>query len=290
MGEPNLVPKWPSNLASDTNFSLSSYDRRILAIKFKAVHNCGTHVLPKEKLISTNGPKIKSQSLPFPSLEKKIKLDHNLKLSRIGNKYFIYFVDFMTPETTNIKTDKLVSIDPGVDMFVTYYSPHGECGEIGEDIPYKINKLRKKEKFIKEKFKERRQKVESISSKINNKIVNLIDDFHWKTVHFLIRNFDKILIPRLYVSKCHKKVKDMQREIRHCQFVDRLIYKSSFYAPKEVHEVKEHWTSKTCTNCGNIKRNLGRNKIYKCDKCKIIIGRDLNASRNILLKHLSSIG
>ncbi|RLI46909.1 hypothetical protein DRO61_08650 [Candidatus Bathyarchaeota archaeon] len=75
--------------------------------------------------------------------------------------------------------------------------------------------------------------------------------------------------------------------LRHCQFVDRLIYKSMFYSEKEIYEVKEYWTSKTCTNCGNLNRKFHTGSIYSCGKCGLVIGRDINAVRNILLKHLS---
>ena len=51
-------------------------------------------------------------------------------------------------------------------------------------------------------------------------------------------------------------------------------------------EIKnESYTSKTCTKCGNIKYNLGSNKIYNCSICKISIDRDINGSRNIMLKN-----
>ena len=39
-----------------------------------------------------------------------------------------------------------------------------------------------------------------------------------------------------------------------------------------------------CHNCENLKMNLGSKKIYECDKCKIKIDRDINASINIYKK------
>ena len=41
-------------------------------------------------------------------------------------------------------------------------------------------------------------------------------------------------------------------------------------------------SSKTCSCCGNIKKNLKlKDRIYKCDKCGLEIDRDLNASINL---------
>jgi len=48
---------------------------------------------------------------------------------------------------------------------------------------------------------------------------------------------------------------------------------------------QEYYTLKTCTQYGNIKYNIGRNKIYKCEKCNIIIDRDISAARNIMLRN-----
>jgi putative transposase len=44
----------------------------------------------------------------------------------------------------------------------------------------------------------------------------------------------------------------------------------------------EHYTSKTCSECGNIDHKLGASKIYHCKCCASIMDRDLNASKNIL--------
>ncbi|CAG8833314.1 26403_t:CDS:1, partial [Gigaspora margarita] len=49
----------------------------------------------------------------------------------------------------------------------------------------------------------------------------------------------------------------------------------------------EEYTSKTCGHCEYIKNNLGGNKKFKCDECGLIIDRDVNGARNILLKLLS---
>ena len=40
-------------------------------------------------------------------------------------------------------------------------------------------------------------------------------------------------------------------------------------------------TSKTCSKCSNIHKNLGQNKTYECASCGLSIDRDINASINI---------
>ena len=48
----------------------------------------------------------------------------------------------------------------------------------------------------------------------------------------------------------------------------------------------EDYTSKTCGRCGDINKNLGGNKFFKCNACKLECGRDVNGARNILMKNL----
>ena len=48
----------------------------------------------------------------------------------------------------------------------------------------------------------------------------------------------------------------------------------------------EEYTSKTCTNCGNIHGSLGGAKEYRCSACGIRYDRDGGGSRNIFIKNL----
>jgi len=50
--------------------------------------------------------------------------------------------------------------------------------------------------------------------------------------------------------------------------------------------VNESYTSKTCGRCGNINKELGSSKSYKCSKCHLEIDRDVNGARNIYLKNI----
>ena len=63
----------------------------------------------------------------------------------------------------------------------------------------------------------------------------------------------------------------------------RLIYKA-YVAGKKVFLVPEHHTTKTCSSCGTINHNVGSKEIFECNSCKLITGRDMNASKNMKLK------
>jgi putative transposase len=58
-----------------------------------------------------------------------------------------------------------------------------------------------------------------------------------------------------------------------------------------VHEVPEHYTSKTCGKCGRLHWNLGKSEVFKCPFCGWTMDRDFNGARNIFIMNIeTSIG
>jgi putative transposase len=76
----------------------------------------------------------------------------------------------------------------------------------------------------------------------------------------------------------------------HCKFRERLKHKAREYPNCTVLECSEAYTSKTCTQCGNIDWKLKGGKVYKCKKCRVKLDRDANGARNILLRNLEAYG
>ena len=63
-----------------------------------------------------------------------------------------------------------------------------------------------------------------------------------------------------------------------------MIDKCSTLKDVKVIICTEEYTSKTCTKWGTI-NNVGSSEIYKCKSCKLILDRDINGTRNILIKN-----
>ena len=54
-------------------------------------------------------------------------------------------------------------------------------------------------------------------------------------------------------------------------------------APNTVVADRYYPSSKTCSFCGSVKKNLKlSDRTYICDKCGLIIDRDLNAAINLM--------
>jgi putative transposase len=75
----------------------------------------------------------------------------------------------------------------------------------------------------------------------------------------------------------------------HYKFRQFILHKQKEFPWCNVVITNESYTSKTCGNCGIINDKLGSSKTFKCnnDKCRSEFDRDINGSRNILIKYLT---
>ena len=118
---------------------------------------------------------------------------------------------------------------------------------------------------------------------------NLKTELHNKGVKFLTLNYGKIIIPNLdsqgMSKKFNSKLARSLYNISYSMFMKKLELKCKEY-DIELITRPEYYTSKTCTRCGCIKNGLKlKDRTYECEKCYLKINRDLNASRNIMLRN-----
>jgi putative transposase len=170
-----------------------------------------------------------------------------------------------------------------------------------------------------------RRGILKIKHKINKcyyKIRNMTKDLHNKAANYLCKNYDRILLPEFRtqnmvrnnkkgsgkkrVSKTYtddgdkagkkaltnynkrkrlnKRVKFVLNMLSHYRFRQHLIHKCIEYGC-QLEIVTEEYTSKTCTNCG-IMSDIYTKREKSCSECGYKIDRDMNGSRNILIKNI----
>ena len=148
-----------------------------------------------------------------------MEISHNMRLSKENGEYIIHIPYFTTKEKIKKNcnsTEEVISLDPGIRTFLSYYSPKGEIGSIGNDFNTFLNKQYKKLNSNKKPNSKSKQRFEK---KIRNKIRNKRNDLHWKTSHWLLKNFKTIIIPRLYIQKkTGKDIKEKMKDMKHCLF------------------------------------------------------------------------
>ena len=237
------------------------------------------------------GTKIKD-SIKIGGKKKEMRwLDEvacDCKLS-LKNGCWYLFVPVKMNRKKNVKGEKTIAFDPGVRTFMTGYSQD-------EVIKFQHNRrrldtLRKKLdilRSLREKKILKKGRFNRKWEKQSRKMGWLVDEFQFKTISFLKnRYYDNILLPSFETQDMAGKSNNrfLNREmmqLKHYQFQCRM--KDAF--GDKVVICTEEYTSKTCGKCGSLHPNLGSNDVFKCSSCDLIIDRDINGARNILLKHL----
>lgn len=239
--------------------------------------------------------KLRFKKRDLKKLPKELPQSDFKILNDSGSYYLILSIPYKKPEISE-KKYSMIALDPGIRCFQTGYSPDNHCIKIGSNYNNIINKYHKKI----DKLKELRSKIANRKTRYNlkkryrkteKKLRDIIFDMHNQTTSYLSHNYEHILLPTFGTSEMLKKNKL-------CSYIKRLMGTFSFDKFKRkllwlcnkndsnLYIVTEEYTSKTCTNCGKVKDNLGKNTIYNCDECKLKIERDINGARNILLKYL----
>ena len=251
--------------------------------------------------INTFCPSIFNESFKLMKTERDKHI--NFKLKNINSDFTIHY-NSLTNEFTLLSPISInqikkhnkketISLDPGIRTFQTGYS-NNKCVEIGNNLRNTLLKYIKKIDSIKKSSKSKKIK-KKVERKNYKKINNCVNDLHWKSINYLINNFGNIIIGNLSTknivknnsnNNIDKVTKRVSLLMRLYQFKQRLSFKCNQHMIG-YKEINEAYTSKTCTNCGNLKNDLGSAKVFNCNNCNISINRDINGARNILLKSLN---
>ena len=187
-------------------------------------------------------------------------------------------------EINNNKTykTKICSIDIGCKNFLSIYGLDGTC-----------YKLKSNYKIIDDILK---------NSTINNETKNdmikqLINELHYKSATFICKNFNIIYIGyvnnegNIDSNKMSSIEDNLLKILCHNDFL-RVLKNKCKKLKKTLRIVDESFTSVQCTNCAMFHKyerifsddDSERRKLH-CKYCDVQLCRDLNASKNILIKN-----
>lgn len=186
----------------------------------------------------------------------------------------------------------VVALDPGIRSFLTYFSENGYFGHVCCEyetllkLHLKIDKLLGR--IAKETDNHKKRNLRRSAAKARLRIRDLVDELHWKSINFLVRNFSVIILPTFETSgmvrkqsrKIRKSVVRSMSSFRFYDFAARLTMKCMEYGVTLIRS-NESYTSKTNSFNGDI-MDIGGKKSFLYDG--IIVDRDINGARNILLR------
>ena len=206
----------------------------------------------------------------------------------------------------NESTDKppagvmqVVALDPGVRDFLTYFSETG-FGWLGLQAINRIQRLcvyldRLLSRIATCTLRRKKRTMRRAANRIRRRMRHLVKELHCKTVHFLVSNFDVILLPSFDTSQMmvrqHRRIRKksvrQMLTLSHYTFKHRLLEKAKQLG-KHVIIVNEAYTSQTVSWTGEEKKNLGGSKIITAED-STSMHRDLNGARGILVRFLTWI-
>jgi putative transposase len=236
-------------------------------------------------------PKLKEVSVVLSrKFEGKIK---TVTVSKtITNKYFIsILVDNQNklPKKKPIKTNTSVGIDMGVKTFATLSD--GTSFKNPKFLRLNLNRLRIEKRKLSRRFKKRAkeqsksyQKQRLKVAKLHEHIANQRKDYLHKCSTTIIRSFDTICIEDLNIKGMmqNHKIALAIGEVGWNLFETMLTYKCEWYGKNLLYIGRFHPSSKICSNCGAINKNLKlQHREWACGSCNTTHDRDQNAATNI---------
>ena len=209
-----------------------------------------------------------------------------------NGRYFLC-ISYVEKKKPREASGRIVALDPGVRDFMTFFVE--DCfGWLGQQCINRIQRLCQHcdnlyARATQEKRPLRRA-LRKAANKIKIKIHNLIDELHKKIAHFLVTNFDIILLPTFETKQMTKRSARKLRTksvrqmltLSHYRFKMFLKHKALEYGGRVV-DVCEAYTSKTVSWTGEVVSNLGGSKVIKSSEGHRM-DRDLNGARGIFIK------
>lgn len=255
-------------------------------------------------------PKFKSKNKGIGSFSlARIKMTHNkVKLPKIGwvrlkqhnyipsDKHILsatvseragrWYVSVQVREEIEIQNNNkgVLGIDLGVKTLATasdgsQYANPKALFQLEKRIKHHQRKLAKRKKKS-----NRRQKLKTKITKLYQRVANVRKDATHKATTEVVKTkrpqiivMEDLSVSDMVKSKLAKSVYDANMR----EFRRQIEYKSAWNGI-EVQFVDRYFpSSKMCSNCGQVKKNLSLSeRTYKC-KCGFKLDRDLNAAINL---------
>lgn len=226
------------------------------------------------------------------------------RISYIGNKWILSF-SIECENQTSILTDKTMGIDLGIKELAVVAIGNEKIIFHNINKSKRIKKLNSKLKHI-NRIIQRKYKTNGSYNKTNNiikyedivrniyrKIANINNNYINQITHKLVNLCPcRVIMENLDIrGMCQNKfLSAMIYQQRLYEFIRQMKYKCEWNGIEFVQADKYYPSSKTCSCCGNIKKDLKlSDRTYNCSKCGLKIDRDYNAAIN-LMKYVSHDG
>jgi len=246
--------------------------------------------------IKVKGKKVKIPNLGWVRMREEIRFIGkiaNATISKIAHRWFISFAIKPFMSYLPCKNQASVGCDLGIKHFAVL--SNGSFIDNPKPLNKKLKRLKRLSKQLSKKQHPRKKgnttkvsnnfKKHSLKlAKLHSKIANIRKDFLHKFTTYLTDNFKYISIENLNIKgmMSNHKLSRAISDVGMYEFKRQLKYKAKLKGNTVLENDKWFASSKTCPNCGNIKKDLKlSDRVYKCEVCDLIADRDYVASINL---------
>jgi len=251
--------------------------------RFKNENRFNSFTYPQMKGISLVGNKLTLSKIGSTRLRLSRKVTGKIKTCTIKREVSGWFVIF-TVESESVslpKTNKQIGIDMGIENFLTLSD-----GTQIENPRFFVD-FQKKLRVAHRQISRRRigsyrwRRAVTKVRKLYQKMKDSRIDFHHKTSHNLINEFDLIAIENLNILGMSKGILRKQiRDVAWGSFYQKLLYKAES-ADRKVIKVNPNGTSQSCT-CGQRVEKTLKVRWHQCYNCGLSCHRDIVSAQVIL--------
>ena len=236
------------------------------------------------------GNKIYLPKLKGIRIKKHREIPENYKIKSVTvsktptNKYYVSILcEYEADVLENVGTNYL-GLDYAMNgLYVASDNRRGDYPRFYRQLEKKLHReQRKLSKMIKGSNNYRKQKYKV--AKVHEKIANSRKDYLHKTSHQIANEVDGVCVEDLNMQSMSKSMHfgKSVHDNGYGLFLNMLSYKLERQGKKLIKIDKFYPSSKTCSCCGYIHKELKlSDRIYECPQCGMILDRDYNASINI---------
>jgi len=258
--------------------------------KFKNKYGKQSFQLPQGVFLSENKKQIFIPKLRYIDIDLHREFKGEIKTvtvsKSITNKYYVSILvetGQPKPDKKPIKVETSVGLDLGIKDFVI--TSDGMKFKNHDFFKSAMNKLRIEQRSLARKIKGSNHylKQKMVIALLHEHIKNQRQDYLHKISRYLVDNYDTICMEDLNVSgmvKNHKLARAIS-DMGWSEFKSMIEYKCDWYGKNLSIIGRFDPSSKSCSSCGVINKDLTLNDREWTCKCGKHHDRDINAAINI---------
>lgn len=213
---------------------------------------------------------------------------NSYSISRRADQWFVSIQCVV--EDTRIETPEVVGVDVGCKNWAV--TSDGAVLKAPEKLAKLRKRLQRQQRSLSKKKKgsNNRRKAKLKVAKTYLRIDNIKKDALHKFTTTVTKNHGTVVVEDLDLRSMREKgVKSVRKGIQNSD-ISELLRQLEYKAVRLVKVDRYFPSSKTCSNCGHVKKDLTlSDRTYHCDSCHTTIDRDLNAAKNILAEGLRKL-